>query len=548
MDIDALLQAHELVWVYLAGPALAVAALAFTVRLRGVQLRRLGDAFRALGARGEVTESRPVPGGLATTLVAAGHLGAAAAVGTATAVSLGGPGVLPYLWAFALVAMPLRYAETWLARTDAPGGGDASMSGSLARRLMRSGPRYRLLGGLLALMVAATGFAWAGGTHGQAMAEAANRVLPGSGLSLVGATAAVGALLVLGGQRTAAITGWLGLVGILVLVASAIWAIAGDPGAAFASLGTGFSAAFDRAPRADEFTGALAGEIAFAALLWIGPMFGAGTGSLVGAAHSWSASATKKQVASALVEPLTLALVGTLLVMGFAPTFGARTAEATRLLPEVRALKLSVESPEQRADADRYFDQYLSIRDGAPVSPDVSFMTERGMIRNPTFELEGEAADIRLQFDEAGRAFRLLLPTMHEVRPESGLTGAVSLEERYDLLWEVRVHGEMLPRGADLVVASDDEVRPRVVLAALLALVAVLLAIWGVAIGRALPATSSPPLRMAAGILPAAGAALVGAGIFPELALLGPLFAGALAFVSALALVLRVAEVVKLDR
>ena len=322
----------------------------------------------------------------------------------------------------------------------------------------------------------------------------------------MGATAGVAAILVLGGRRTASITGWLGVIGLLVLLVAAIWAIAVDPGRSFEALGEAFTSVFKRAPRTGAFTGAVAGEIAFAAGLWVLPTMAAGTGAL-GAGHSMSAAPTRRQVAAAILEPFALALVATVLVMAFAGTFGERAVNASRPLRDVRALVMPVETVAQRGELSRRYGggRFLTIREGRPVSPDVSFMTERGMIRAAEFRLDGEPAEIRLQFDDEGRVFRLLVPTRPNVRPEAGLGDAIALDEHSELIDEVEVRGEMLPTGSQLVVASDkdDDVRPRLVLAALLALVAVMLAVWGFAIGRALPATLPLGARLGAGLLPA---------------------------------------------
>ncbi|HJL21621.1 MAG TPA: hypothetical protein RMH80_05275, partial [Polyangiaceae bacterium LLY-WYZ-15_(1-7)] len=98
MDPDALFSARDQLWFYLAAPVLALAALVLTVRLRAPQWRLLGKAFRGLRLRGGKDEAHPVAPGLATALASVGAFGAAAAVGSATAVSLGGAGVLPWLW------------------------------------------------------------------------------------------------------------------------------------------------------------------------------------------------------------------------------------------------------------------------------------------------------------------------------------------------------------------------------------------------------------------------------------------------------------------
>lgn len=86
-----------------------------TIRLKGVQFRRLGTAFRLIrqneksGEDGEVSSF----GALCTALSAT--IGTGNIVGVATAIVAGGPGALFWMWIAALLGMATKYSECLLA-------------------------------------------------------------------------------------------------------------------------------------------------------------------------------------------------------------------------------------------------------------------------------------------------------------------------------------------------------------------------------------------------------------------------------------------------
>ena len=541
MDPDALFSARDQLWFYLAAPVLALAALVLTVRLRAPQWRLLGKAFRGLRLRGGKDEAHPVAPGLATALASVGAFGAAAAVGSATAVSLGGAGVLPWLWLFGILLAPIRYGETLLAGTDAPGRGEKAASGSLPRRLLRMGDRWRVPRWLFLALTLFAGFTWAGGVQGLALRDAAAEILPGSTLPLAAGVAGVGALLVLGGARFHAVAGWIGAAGLLALTVAALWGFAADPGAAFGTLGRAFGDAFEGAPQLEDFTGAFAGEIAFAAVLHVLAPMGA-TAGVAGAINGLSTGKTRPQAAVSVLGPLFHAAVATLLVMAFVGTgaFGTRVA-SERGLDGVRVYRIAAETASQRAEGDRLYSGQMRIMEGQARNPTLSLGTDRGMVREPRFERRGEPADVALVVED-GRAIRIMAP---------GRFGALAEIDR-SALDEITVQGEMLPTGAGLLVGSLEQgggdLAGRFALAAILALAAVALAAWGFALGRSLPASAPLPAQIGAGLLPAAGALLAATGAAPWLTPLGGIAAALLATATGLLLLARTRELHELGK
>ena len=112
---------------YVLIPLLLLTGLYLTVRLSGLQFRKLGSALRlALFDRkdadargGDVSQFQALTTALAAT-VGTGNI-----VGVATAISIGGPGALFWMWVTGLLGMASKYSEAFLAvrfrTTDAKG-------------------------------------------------------------------------------------------------------------------------------------------------------------------------------------------------------------------------------------------------------------------------------------------------------------------------------------------------------------------------------------------------------------------------------------------
>ena len=90
------------------------------MHLRGLQLRMLGPALRfallqredggeAAGAEGDISHYQALTTALAAT-VGVGNI-----VGVATAIHLGGPGALLWMWVTAVFGMASKYSEAFLA-------------------------------------------------------------------------------------------------------------------------------------------------------------------------------------------------------------------------------------------------------------------------------------------------------------------------------------------------------------------------------------------------------------------------------------------------
>lgn len=542
MDSTELARDVETLWLWIAGPALLLAGVVLSVRLRAPQLVELGRGLRALR-----NADRSAGGALhpaASTLLATlASFGAAGAVGTATAVALGGPGAIAWVWLFTFLLAPLRMAEAALARTAPPGragGGTFSLAGRL---IAEPNGALRALGWTLLVLVPLAAFAFVGGVHGAAVADAAEQLLPGRALALtlgVAALAALGALLPL--RRAGALLGWIGAAALLVLLAAALVAAFSEPGRALTSLGRAVVDVFSGAPSISAFSGATAGEIASAAVLHFFPPAGA-TGAVEGALHAEAqAESTRRHARTALLGPLAYAVVTTVLGIAFGAT-GAfhRPVEGERLLRELTVYQRGFASLGERRDPEQLYTGVLRIENGSMGELRAGIATERGTVRTPTFFDRGEPADVFLRFRD-GR--------LTEVQ-RKGELGAFDIapESAFD---EITVRGTMIPRGGHLLAESltrgGGSLVARFGLVGLLVLAALGAAAWGIGVAGTLRAKLPTAAARVAGIVPAAGIAVAAAGVVPGLAVLGAGAAALVAIVAAVALVARANEAARITK
>jgi len=148
--IELLSAASDFIWgpTFLV-PLLLLTGLFLTVRLRGLQFRQLWRAlYLALvvrhepGGNGDISHYQALMTALAAT-VGTGNI-----VGVATAIALGGPGALFWMWVTGLVGMATKYCEALLSvhyRTTGPHG---EQTGGPMYYLAR-GIRQRRLGAVL---------------------------------------------------------------------------------------------------------------------------------------------------------------------------------------------------------------------------------------------------------------------------------------------------------------------------------------------------------------------------------------------------------------
>lgn len=113
-------QFSDIVWNSFLLFLLVGTGIFFTIRLRGVQVRRFGEGFRRVFGgftlRGKKADAEGMSSFQALTTAIAAQVGTGNITGCATALVSGGPGALFWTWMSAFFGMATIYAEAVLAQ------------------------------------------------------------------------------------------------------------------------------------------------------------------------------------------------------------------------------------------------------------------------------------------------------------------------------------------------------------------------------------------------------------------------------------------------
>jgi AGCS family alanine or glycine:cation symporter len=136
---------NDILWTYVLIAALLCAALWFTYKTRGAQFRMMGEMIRLLctsGKRdGEASlgnEHHRVSSFQAFAVSIASRVGTGNLAGVATAIAIGGPGSIFWMWLIALLGSASALIESTLAQLFKVKGSDS----------FRGGPAYYIQNGL----------------------------------------------------------------------------------------------------------------------------------------------------------------------------------------------------------------------------------------------------------------------------------------------------------------------------------------------------------------------------------------------------------------
>lgn len=116
---------NDFLWTYLLTVLLLGTGLYFTLRLRGVQFRMIGEMLRLLvnsGQRHDDKKDLALPAGRkissfqAFAVSLASRVGTGNVAGVAIAIALGGPGAVFWMWVVALLGSANAFVESTLAQ------------------------------------------------------------------------------------------------------------------------------------------------------------------------------------------------------------------------------------------------------------------------------------------------------------------------------------------------------------------------------------------------------------------------------------------------
>lgn len=172
---QALSAASSFIWgPFLLIPLLLGTGLYLTIRLGGMQFFKLGAALRlALLKRKDADSEGDISQFQALATATAATVGTGNIVGVATAIGIGGPGALFWMWVTGLVGMATKYAEAFLAvrfrGTDDAGEKSGGPQYYLERGI--KGPIGRVLGLSFAIFATIACFGIGNLTQGNAIAS-----------------------------------------------------------------------------------------------------------------------------------------------------------------------------------------------------------------------------------------------------------------------------------------------------------------------------------------------------------------------------------------
>ena len=153
--------ANDLLWTYVLIALLIGCGLWFSLRTRFVQFRLFREMIRTLGESAPSTDGheRHISSFQAFTISLASRVGTGNLAGVATAITVGGPGAIFWMWVIALIGASSSFVESTLAQLFKVRG-ETSFIGGPAY-YMEKGLKKRWMGVLFAVLITLTfGFAF----------------------------------------------------------------------------------------------------------------------------------------------------------------------------------------------------------------------------------------------------------------------------------------------------------------------------------------------------------------------------------------------------
>ena len=208
----AIEQASDILWNSLLLFLLVGTGVFFTIRLRGVQLRRFGEGFhRVFGnftLRGKKADDQGMSSFQALATAIAAQVGTGNITGCATALVSGGPGALFWVWVSAFFGMATIYAEAVLAQHyKTTVNGQVTGGPAYYIRAAFKGTFGKVLAGVFSvLIILALGF-MGNMVQSNSIGDAFHNAFGMSHLAVGIVVAVIAAFIFLGGvQRIAAVT------------------------------------------------------------------------------------------------------------------------------------------------------------------------------------------------------------------------------------------------------------------------------------------------------------------------------------------------------
>ena len=163
MDLlnDWISSINDVLWSYILIIMLLGCAFWFTIRSRFVQFRMIGEMIRLLGDSPKKADGheKHISSFQAFAVSLASRVGTGNLAGVATAITVGGPGAIFWMWIIALIGSSSAFVESTLAQLYKRRGKDSFVGGPAY--YMEKGLKARWMGILFAILISITfGFAF----------------------------------------------------------------------------------------------------------------------------------------------------------------------------------------------------------------------------------------------------------------------------------------------------------------------------------------------------------------------------------------------------
>lgn len=152
---------NDLLWTYILLALLLCCALWFSLKTKFVQIRMFGEMVRLLGESAGKPEKgeKHISSFQAFAISIASRVGTGNLAGVATAIAVGGPGAVFWMWLMALLGAASSFVESTLAQLYKTHGKDSYVGGPAY--YMRKGLKQPWMGTLFAVLITITfGFAF----------------------------------------------------------------------------------------------------------------------------------------------------------------------------------------------------------------------------------------------------------------------------------------------------------------------------------------------------------------------------------------------------
>ena len=154
-------QANYILWTYILVAMLLGCALWFSIKTRFVQFRMIGEMVRLLGDSTAKIDGheKHIPSFQAFTISLASRVGTGNLAGVATAITVGGPGAVFWMWVIALLGASSAFVESTLAQLFKVRSKHSYIGGPAY--YMEKGLKKRWMGIIFAVLITITfGFAF----------------------------------------------------------------------------------------------------------------------------------------------------------------------------------------------------------------------------------------------------------------------------------------------------------------------------------------------------------------------------------------------------